>query len=289
MSVSISLDASELRSDYSGFRSLAELNIKLRRYENEAIQINCSDLSWIDAHLAAPFMTVVNHSKAKGNTHQLTYLSEKIRLILMKNKMLKARAIDNNHTTMPLTHFRLDEEVEFANYTRKHMSRREMPRMTDALQGKFYEGIDELFANSALHSKSPIAVSVAGQFFPRTEKLAFVISDGGRGVDGSLRAAGYTFPSPEEAIDWAMQPNNTSRQGYIPGGLGLRLLRDFVEANNGKLTVASTRGVWIQSGREVVKRSMRREFPGTAVILEINTSDKKRYDLKKATDPRNIW
>ena len=289
VTISIPLEAIELRSDYSGFRTLAELNAKLIRFQNEAIQIDCSTLSWVDAHLAAPLMTVVNHSKAKGNTHQLTHLPEKIRLILMKNQLLKARAVDSNHTTMPVTHFRLDEEVEFANYTRQHMNRREMPRMSAALQGKFYEGIDELFANSALHSKSPIAVTVAGQFFPRTEKLAFVISDGGRGVDGSLRAAGYNFSTPDEAIDWAMQPNNTSRQGYIPGGLGLRLLRDFVEANHGKLTVASTKGIWIQSGREVVKRSMRRDFPGTAVVLEINTSDKKRYDLKKATDPRNIW
>ncbi|KNY18488.1 hypothetical protein AKG11_05080 [Shinella sp. SUS2] len=86
-----------------------------------------------------------------------------------------------------------------------------------------------------------------------------------------------------------MQSNNTSRKGDIPGGLGLRLLREFVEANNGKLTVASTKGVWIQSGSDVVKGSLRNPFPGTSVILEINTADKKRYDLKQVTDPRNIW
>jgi signal transduction histidine kinase len=290
MSVIVPLEARELRTGYLAFRALSELYHSIKQVRDEAIEIDCQQLSWIDAHLAAPLMTIVHQSATRGNSHSLRNLKDNIKLILSKNRTFANRqAVDTNHTTMPVTHFDLHEEVAFANYTRTHVARKEMPKMSSALQAKFFEGIDELFANSSLHSKAAVKVSVSGQFFPRTNRLSFVISDGGIGIDGSLRNAGITSDSAVKAIDWAMQSNNTSRQGDIPGGLGLRLIRDFVEANNGTLTVASSEGVWSQVGRDVSMKTMRRPFPGTAVVLEINTSDQKRYDLKRAPDPRNIW
>ncbi|WP_349437420.1 ATP-binding protein [Pararhizobium sp. A13] len=273
----------------SGFQALASLHQALSAFEGEHLCIDCATLSWLDAHLSAPFQTIALHCVAKGNRLQLANLRDSVRTILKKNGLLKDKAPDTNHTTMPVTRFELHQEVEFANYTRRHMARREMPAMTPQLKAKFYEGIDELFANSSLHSSSKIRVTVAGQFFPRNERLSFSISDGGRGIDGSLRAAGLTILSSEDAIDWAMQPNNTSRHGDIPGGLGLRLIRDFVEVNRGTLTVCSSSGFWMQNGSEVSKKRLRHRFPGTAVVLDIMTSDKNRYDLKAAQDPRNIW
>lgn len=286
----IPIGARELRTGFSGFRTLGELSHTFEAFENEEIQIDCSTLSWMDAHLAAPLMTIVHKSGKQGNIHRMGNLKENIRLILSKNKTFKNRsAVDTNHTTMPVTHFDLHEEVAFADYTRLHIARKEMPRMSAALKGKFFEGIDELFANCSLHSKSDVKISVSGQFFPRTNRLSFVVSDGGIGIDGSLRKAGIPFSGAAAAIDWAMQSNNTSRQGDIPGGLGLRLIRDFIEANGGTLTVASSEGVWTQIGRDVSMQTMRRPFPGTVVILELNTADQKQYDLKQAPDPRNIW
>ncbi|MGV1817755.1 ATP-binding protein [Agrobacterium tumefaciens] len=289
MAEEILISAYELRSNLAGFRALGDLHHNLSEYSGTQIEINCGRLNWMDAHLGSPLQTILQHSRRRGNKHSLTNLDDSIRTILRKNHTLKISHPDTNHTTMPVTYFALDEEVDFANYTRLHMARREMPKMSTALQGKFYEGIDELFANCSLHSRSETKIVVCGQFFPRIEKLAFTISDGGVGIEGSLQRAGFKFESASLAIDWAMQPKNTSRHGDIPGGLGLRLLREFVEANDGKLTVASTEGFWIQSGDRIVTKPLRRPFPGTSVILEINTSDKKQYGLKEKTDPLNIW
>jgi hypothetical protein len=70
----------------------------------------------------------------------------------------------------------------------------------------------------------------------------FVLTDGGRGIPGSVRGS---FPdrklSDADAISWAMEPFNTTRQGDIPGGLGSKLLAarplilkntDFATVNN---------------------------------------------------------
>lgn len=281
--------AYDLRTDFRGFDALGSLHARLSEYKNQRIGVDCSKLSWIDGHLSAPLLTIVSHARQRGNSVGLRNLPENVRLILKKNGLLVDRAVDNYQTTIPVQQFDLTEEVKFANYTRRHLRRKEMPKMTAVLLGKILEAIDELFANCALHSQSPIKVVATGQFFPRGERLAFAISDGGRGVDGSLKAAGISYSTPEDAIDWAMQSNNTSRQGDIPGGLGLKVLRDFVGLNNGNLMVISNRGVWRQAGSDVQKWRLRSPFPGTSVILEIMTNDKHTYDLKSSPDPRDIW
>lgn len=285
----IPVGAHDLRSNHRGFEVLANLAKSLSAHSGQRLAIDCSKLGWIDGHLAAPLLTVIAHARRNGNQVALANIPNNVGLILRKNGFLKDKAIDSYQTTIPVQSFALDDEVDFANYTRKHLKRKEMPKIGPALIGKIFEGIDEIFANCALHSYSPVKVVATGQFFPRKEIIAFAISDGGRGIEGSLRAARIPFESPESAIDWAMQSNNTSRQGDIPGGLGLNLLREFIRLNKGRLVVASNAGVWQQDGSEVYKSRLTTPYPGTSVILEIRTDDKKVYDLKSSHDPRNIW
>lgn len=86
-----------------------------------------------------------------------------------------------------------------------------------------------------------------------------------------------------------MVPGNTTRQGDIPGGLGSKILRDFINLNGGKIAIVSGRGLWMQSNGRVIKETLSHPFPGTSVVLEINTSDTNQYDLVGGPDPREIW
>jgi hypothetical protein len=86
-----------------------------------------------------------------------------------------------------------------------------------------------------------------------------------------------------------MQDYNTTRQGDIPGGLGSKILRDFITLNKGKLIVVSNGGFWCQDGEGVRLLRLTHAFPGTAVLLEVNTADPHRYDRVAAPDPRDIW
>ncbi|SOC47724.1 hypothetical protein SAMN05892877_13246 [Rhizobium subbaraonis] len=285
----VPIGAYQLRTDQRGFDALADLHNRLSHFRDAVVAIDFTNVFWIDGHLAGPLLTIVSHARMQGNTIKLRGFKEDVLLILKKNGFLTDSAVDSYHTTIPVKFFSLSQEVEFAAYTRLHLGRKEMPKMSKALTGKIFEGIDELFANCSLHSHSPVKVVATGQFFPRSARLSFAISDGGRGIDGSLSSAGITYKSPEQAIDWAMQSNNTSRRGDIPGGLGLKLLRDFIHFNKGNLLVVSNKGLWRQSGKEVTTARLRNPFPGTAVVLEIMTNDDHVYDLKSSPDPRDIW
>lgn len=285
----IDIGAYEIVANVAGFSALAKLHAELGKFSHANLGIDCQKLGWIDAQLGACLLTIVNHCRAHGNDIQLFNVVPRIIAILQKNKTLFGARADVHGTTIPVTSFNRDDEVEFSQFTRLRLSRPEMPKMSEGLKGKFFEGIDELFANSALWSNSPIPVFAGGQFFPRSDRLSFVLSDGGQGIQGSLAAAGRHFSAPEDAIDWAMEMNNSARQGDIPGGLGLGILKDFVAMNGGCLLVCSHAGFWESRNGIVTKRRISGAYPGTAVSLEINTSDLKSYRMQSSINPHDIW
>lgn len=285
----IALGSREVAADVAGFQALAALHGQIAEYEHTKIGIDCSRLRWIDAQLGACLLTIVNSCRERGNEVILYNISDSVQIILKKNKTLQGSVSDKYGTTIPVTGFRLDNEVEFSRYCSANILRPEVPKMSKGLREKFLEGLDELFANSSLHSKATIPVFAGGQFFPNKDRLTFVISDAGRGVSGSLRAAGLHFPSTSDAIDWAMQMNNSARSGDIPGGLGLGILKEFVKLNGGGLLVCSHDGYWELRGNQVSKRDLGGIFPGTAVSLEINTSDTRSYHMASRVNPNEIW
>lgn len=281
--------AYEIRADYSGFQVLSKLHAKLTDFSNCSLGIDFSRLSWIDAQLGACLLTIVNHARAKGNDVLLYDIAPRIQAILQKNRTISGPKTDTHGTTIPVTSFSNDAEVEFSNFTKQRLMRPEMPKMSKGLRSKFLEGIDELFANSALWANSPINSFAGGQYFPRKDRLSFVLSDGGQGIEGSLSSAGKLFASPEEAIEWAMEMNNTARQLDIPGGLGLGILKDFVVLNGGCLLVCSHDGYWECRNGKVMKARIPSIYPGTVVSLEINTADNRSYHMQSSVNPLDIW
>ena len=288
--VELAAGVGAIRSDVRGFARLGLLHRDLARIEHSRVVIDLAKLDWFDGHMASPMRIVALHAEARGNSVTFTRPKGDVETVLRKNGLLPGAIADHHRTTMPVTEFDLQSAVRFSLYAKQHLARKEMPRMSDALRGKFYEGVDELFANSALHSKSPFGVAVGGQFYPKSSRLDFTLTDGGRGIPGCLRASireqQFTDTS---AVQWAMEDYNTTRQGDIPGGLGSKILRDFIGLNKGKLIVVSNGAFWCQDANEVKLFQLSHSFPGTAVLLEVNTADRHSYDLASAPHPRDIW
>ena len=66
---------------------------------------------------------------------------------------------------------------------------------------------------------------------------------------------------------------NTTKTGNQPGGLGLKLLKDFIRMNKGKLQIAFSKisTTNYATGDNCMK--LNHDFPGTCVNIEINTQD----------------
>jgi hypothetical protein len=161
--------------------------------------------------------------------------------------------------------------------------------ITAELERKILETLNEIFANSAMHSNSQEGATFGIAYHTGRNLICFVVADSGRGIPGSLRDAGLEFASDEMHIAWAMEPNNTTKPRHVPGGLGSVVLRTFIEANGGRLIVASRRGFWEQTGSYVRKFPLPHAFPGTVVVLEVVTNDPEPYDSSIDFDPNDMW
>jgi hypothetical protein len=287
--LSIPFARGRLSNDIGAFGHLAKLHHDIQAATAQAIIIDMSHVTWFDAHLSAPLKVIANHAVKSGKTIRINNIQPRIREILCKNRLLKQVIDDNFGTTIPVQSFLSEQAVEFSKYAKANLDRKEVPRMTERLKSRFFEGIDEIFANSSMHSKSPVPIVASGQFFPKVNRLDFCLADGGLGIQTVVNKALSSNKSASEAIDWAMTANNTTRSGDIPGGLGSQILRSFIEINEGKLYVISGDGVWVQEGTTVSTKRLPYSYPGTFAILEIDTSDTRAYDLVAAPDPRDIW
>ncbi len=285
----IALNTARLETTDTGFGAIADLEESLSNLGAGLVDIECSRLIWLDAHLASALRVLVSHSQGRNQNLRFVGLRSEITKILKKNGFFQGKLTDTYSTTMPSHVFSLEDGVAFAEYTRRYLSHPSMPVMSDSLQRKFFEGIDELFANSSLHSLSPTPICVCGQFFPTKQMLAITMSDGGHGIIGSYEKTFGSGIMACDAIDWAMQEGSTTRHGDIPGGLGLAILREFISQNSGRLIVASKRGYWCQQGRNIHKAELKKPFPGTSIVMEIDCSDRKLYDINNAATPDNIW
>lgn len=111
---------------------------------------------------------------------------------------------------------------------------------------------------------------------------------GGRHAAKICRYLG-TDLAPEEAIEWATREYNTTKRDNIPGGLGLKLLREFIDLNEGYLQIVSDAGYWRRRSRRTTSMRLEHPFPGTVVSVEINTADQNSYSLSSEHTADDIF
>jgi len=120
-------------------------------------------------------------------------------------------------------------------------------------------------------------------------RLDFSVTDLGIGIRQNVNEYTGQTLTAEQAINWAMEGNNTTKVGQIPGGLGLKLLREFIIMNQGRIQIVSDKGYWELSGGKASTRSFLNPFPGTTVNIEINTADTNSYCLSSEIRPEDVF
>ena len=161
--------------------------------------------------------------------------------------------------------------------------------MSPGLLKKFRESIFEIFSNAVLHSRTRLGIFSCGQFFPKKNKLDFTVADLGVGIRQNVCEYTGLNLSASQAIAWATVENNTTKGGSVPGGLGLKLLGEFIDLNGGCLQIVSDDGYWQRVNRNSSYYSLGHRFPGTVVNIEINTADTHSYVLSSELDVDEIF
>lgn len=278
----------------TGFEALVCLYAQTKTLYFEDIKIDMAAVNWFDADMCAAFGAILYYLGNNANTVQLTHIRTDVESILSKNGFLsnygRKRIPDAWGTTIPYQRFDVKDDRYFARYVETELLHRsEMPNMSPGLLKRFRESVFEIFSNSVIHSQTKLGIFSCGQYFPKRHRLDFSVADLGIGIRRNVRENAGLDLAAEEAITWATQGRNTTKRGSIPGGLGLKLLREFINLNGGRLQIVSDAGYWkLERGHESVAR-FSHPFPGTVVSVEIDTSDTQSYVLFEEISESDIF
>ena len=282
-----------VRSDFEGYDKLTMLASKLDQLALEDIEIDMKSTVWFDANMCAPLGAILYRASRGLNAISIADVSPDVEKILSKNTFLstygRMQVPDVYGTTIPYRRLEPKDDRYFGAYIAKHLVGKGIPTMSDGLRKKFRESIFEIFSNAVIHSQTRQGIYVCGQYFPRKHKLDFSIADLGIGMRENINKLGKLDLSAEKAIQWAVTGANTTKAGMVPGGLGLKLLREFITINKGRIQIVSDRGFWEQNPGGESTRPMRMPFPGTVVNLELNTADPNSYCLVSELTPDNVF
>jgi len=228
------------------------------------------------------------------NDLKLANIPDNVSQILSRNGFLshygRDTLPDRWGTTIPYRRFEAKDDRYFAGYIEaEFVHRSEMPQMSQGLLKKFRESVFEIFSNAVIHSQTKLGIFSCGQYFPKRNRLDFAVADLGIGIRRNVvDNIGIEFTA-SQAISWATDGKNTTKRGRIPGGLGLKLLREFISLNGGRIQIVSDSGYWALESGEVITKEMQYSFPGTVVSIEIDTSDMRSYRLSSEISEDDIF
>lgn len=283
-------------SDLRGFEKIIDINRRIDSLTpHEKIDIHMPN--WFDANMCAPLGAILSIPHSRGIPITLHIRNNQVQTILQKNKFLPKFGfdappiLDNHKSTIEYFQFEVSEHKKFKSYVETHFGNNvhDMPTMSEGLIKKFRESLHEVFGNARHHSSTD-KIFACGQHFPAQHRLDFSIVDMGVGFHGNINEKMDLDLFPLEAIVWAMEKNRTTKKGgTIPGGLGLKLIKEFIEKNKGKMQIMSYNGFWELSNTKTKMSTFNYHFPGTIVNIEINTADKSYYFLDSEVDSNNIF
>ncbi|OQX08002.1 MAG: hypothetical protein BWK76_24170 [Desulfobulbaceae bacterium A2] len=284
----------DVRHTQPGFAALVGLAAETMDCFMEEIDISLAEATWFDADMCSIFGAILYRLGENLNTIRLTDIPPNVENILLKNGFLshygREKIPDRWGTTIPYRRFDVKDDRYFADYIEHElMHRSEIPAMSSGLTKKFRESIFEIFSNAVLHSHSKMGIFSCGQFFPKRDRLDFSVADLGVGMRRNIKDNTGLDLSPEKAIDWATRDKNTTKRGRVPGGLGLKLLGEFIDLNGGCIQIVSDAGYWRRQNGKTVAAPLRHPFPGTVVSVEINTADINSYKLASELSAADIF
>lgn len=283
-----------IRSNYCGFDSIGHIAKQTKALFWDSVELNLSLCSFFEANMAAPLYSVIAQLRDDLNDVSISDVPTGVKTILRKNKFLtvfnQSELTDTNQTTLPFKIFKLNAGDQFSDYLDTFMKGRGIPVMSEGLTKRFRQSLFEIFLNASIHSDSKSGIFVCGQFYPQKHRMDFTIADAGIGIRENVRKyTGIEKLNSCKAIEWAMTEGNTTKTGRQPGGLGLKLIKEFIQMNKGKIQIVSRYGYFEFHANGESIQKMNNDFPGTCINIEINTEDRSSYCLKSELTSEDIF
>jgi hypothetical protein len=276
-----------LSSDFDGFTALAKLAADAGQLEASEFELSFASLPRFDPNMAAPLGAVLATVAGRGSHISMSDVPRHLEDILRKNGFLPLFGYPAperlSATALPYTCFNLAEidasqpvaktrTQLFYDYLETHLQDKGLPDLAHDFPLRLQMCLGEVFANAETHSESSLGVFVCGQFYPTQQRLDITIADSGITIPERFLRRFNVYWEPLRILRWALKEGKTTKQG-TPGGVGLKLLREFVCDNQGRVQIASGRAFWqFQDGKDEFTE-LENALPATVVTVAVNTAN----------------
>lgn len=151
-------------------------------------------------------------------------------------------------------------------------------RLRDAIVGRMWE----IYNNAFEHSGTKIGVYTCGQHYGKQNDLILSVVDFGRGIPANVRSYLSQYADEDlvvqltgaNCLKWAFERGNSTCSGDVPRGLGLDLLKEFVQLNHGKLEIYSNDAYAIIDKDGERFDNLDISFEGTVVHITLRCDEK---------------
>lgn len=150
-----------------------------------------------------------------------------------------------------------------------------VPVISEQVKDKLQDAIHEFFANAFGHTKCT-CVHACGKWDRVRKAFHITIVNLGDTIQDNVNRFLNSNWSADDSLRWAMVKGNSTKLDDT-GGLGLSIIQEFVEKNEGDFYLISGEGFMQMCGKQSSFSKMDTFFPGTIVNLVFNLKDEKRY------------
>lgn len=213
-------------------------------------------------------------------------MQDKLKMNLMQSGFAHAMGADarpwQGHAIPYQEHIEQDEDAIVESLKRDWLGRGWIS-VSDALASAIAGQMWEIFANAFEHSETPVGVYSCGQYLPKRRELLLAVADFGVGIPSNVRLRLNQACPGGDAMRRAFALGFTTSRREGPRGVGLDLLKEFVQKNHGLMLVFSHDGYAKIDAQGERYENLEPFFEGTLVQIRLHCDD-KRYMLSKEID-----
>lgn len=280
-----------ITSSKEGFQLLAQLYYDIEKLaeNNPQIIVDFSKCKFFDGNLCATMGAIFDKFSKKSEILLKISKRSKVSQVLSRNNFLRAWKVETNEQNaenyVEYSRFGIADTDGFKKYIDKQLiNKQKFPEHSEEVGKQLVESLYEIYANARMHGKTDYVYS-CGEYKEVASTFEMLIVDLGQtipyNVNSFFEKRNKDKVSSCDAIKWALKKGNTTKDN--PGGLGLSLLKEFIELNQGALQMVSASGFVEYAEGTTREYDLGTDFPGTIVNVKFNFSDPNRYWMASET------
>lgn len=168
------------------------------------------------------------------------------------------------------------EEEEVLSYLRDEWLGKNRLNFSEEVESAVLSSLWEVYANAFEHSGT-LQVQSCGSYDRKTNTLTLLVGDLGNGITNSVRDFLDCDFTPQQALEWALVKGNSTYTANLketgeaqPRGLGLHLLTQLIDINDGSMEIYTDTIVYTRSSQKCTYIEKPLTINGSWVKLTLN-------------------